>query len=982
MKTKLIYLIALLFTINNFAQSNCGELINDTFDGSGALPTEWTEYNTSGRVTVSNDRLKFDHNTTKPSAFRTFTPITQNSLFSFDVSASRSSVNCQIHLLSSTGKYISSIAVGVQTASIKYATSISNGVSGGFTDAVPATGLKTNTTYSVSSQVNLDSKTVTFYVNDVLMAADVPFLEDAEDIAKIDIRLIYMWSNNGQFYFDNVSVSGGDANRFELISETTAAEALINSVTIGTDYDQYPQSSVDAFQAEIDKANIIVDNCDASSTDVDTALSDLNTAKEVFLAARNSGKVFLFENAKGIITDNLGAVIKWENQIEGFGDATQSDTNLGGEESQETYPGKTTVLFNKDGSYLELEESKTEISDNNYSIFYVGKAENIVTGKPAGLLGNYDMSGGFSNTKGIRFVRLQDGKIGFDYARPNYTRVVLGNNEIPAENYFFFGFSMDASGNYKYFDSTSPIISTGTIPNTMLINAEENLKFNLFEEVAGVKTYNQTEVVELAMYNLALDATKFQDEYNRLATAYAELVKSAFSVTEVLPENRTGLPSDADISISFSQNVDTSSEYPKVYVNKSNVEAQGTWSLSSPNSLTFTPTENWPAKALVSLQIQEGLKSTDGIFIGLANGNTYNFIVQPEEIFDYETIEVVANTVDFPIVGHKLPIKITRPVIENSSTKFPVHIWVHGGGWSGGSTETSSASNSPHGNYLAENLGIITLGISYRCYGSSGNFSLAREDVQAAYDWAVENADAYNLDMTKVFFSGGSAGSPLAAIAAEENNALGFIGFNGIYDFVNDAGDFGTGNNYKQNVPSEQANSPIFLLTDTPTATILMHGDADTTISHTQSTLFSDAIKAKGGDAETVIFPGEKHAFFNLGQKAYAGVLIEMVNFINRKLNEQSLSTSSIIIDNKVMLFPNPVKKDDTLTLKLNSNFNYDKIDTQIINYLGQIVVEKTIFINQESKIITIDTKNLKKGVYILKILDKQRPKNINFVIK
>ena len=144
------------------------------------------------------------------------------------------------------------------------------------------------------------------------------------------------------------------------------------------------------------------------------------------LSAFGQTKVLSLENAKGIVADNLGSVTLWENQIDGYGDATQSDTNLGAEESQETYPGKVTVLFKKDGSFLELEGSNTHISDNSYSVFYVGKAENEETGKPASLLGNYDMSGGFSSCKGIRFVRLQDGKIGFDYARPNYKRVNVG----------------------------------------------------------------------------------------------------------------------------------------------------------------------------------------------------------------------------------------------------------------------------------------------------------------------------------------------------------------------------------------------------------------------------------------------------------------------------------------------------------------------------------------------------------------------------
>tara|TARA_R110001592_G_scaffold123108_4_gene330642 strand:+ start:34389 stop:36539 length:2151 start_codon:yes stop_codon:yes gene_type:complete len=694
-------------------------------------------------------------------------------------------------------------------------------------------------------------------------------------------------------------------------------------------------------------------------------------------------KVLSLENAKGIVADNLGSVTLWENQIDGYGDATQSNSALGAEESQETYPGKTTVLFSKDGSFLELEGSSTYVSDNSYSVFYIGKAENEVTGKPASLLGNYDMSGGFSSCKGIRFVRLQDGKIGFDYGRPNYTRVNIGSNEIPAEDYFFFGFSMDSSGNYQYFDSTSPIITTGTITNTMHINSNVDLRFNIFEEVAGAQTYNHTEAVEVTMYDGSLDTAAFQNEYNRLATEYAELVTAEFSVTDVLPATRTGLSVTSDIVINFSQNVDSTSEYPKIFVNKSETEAVGTWTLSPSNTLTFSPAQNWPANALVSVQIQAGLKSTDDVAIGLANGATYNFIVETDKDFgDSENIELTSiATVDFPQAGHTLGLKMNLPT--NRTQKTPVHFWIHGGGWSGGTAAASAGAYSPHGEYLAENLGIATLGVGYRCSGSSGTFSLAMEDVAAAYQWALDNADTYNFDMTRVFFSGGSAGTPLAALASQQlPNVIGFIGFNGIYDFVNDAGDFGVGNWYKQNVPSETANSPIFNLKTPPPATIMMHGDADTTISHTQSILFADAINANGGSAEAVIYSGEKHAFFNPGKPAYEDVLIEMVNFINGVLNEQALSVTEISIDDQLMVYPNPVKKGDTLTLQLNSKFSADKLETQIINYLGQTVVEETFYSNQDSNIINIDTKNLKKGVYILKTLDKQRSRTIKFVIQ
>ncbi|MEO9570139.1 MAG: hypothetical protein ABJG40_02995, partial [Polaribacter sp.] len=288
MKIKIIFIIGFIFTINSFSQTtNCSAIVDEIFDVDGSLPNNWTEYNTSGRVTVEGGRLKFNHNSTKPSVFTTFDPVSNNATFSFDVSATRSSVNCQINLVSASGEFLSSIAVGVQTATIKYATSISSsGVPTNFTNGSPSVSFKTNTVYSVTAQVDFSAKTVDFSVNGVLMAADIPFLETATDIAKIDIQLIYMWSNTGQFYFDNISLLAGDKNRLQLTDNVNTAENLLSSAIIGTAYNQYSQVAVEDFQAVINAAIAVLSDCDSTSGLIDNTILELQTAQNNFSTSR------------------------------------------------------------------------------------------------------------------------------------------------------------------------------------------------------------------------------------------------------------------------------------------------------------------------------------------------------------------------------------------------------------------------------------------------------------------------------------------------------------------------------------------------------------------------------------------------------------------------------------------------------------------------------------------------------------------------
>ncbi|MFB9052749.1 glycosyl hydrolase [Formosa undariae] len=298
MKKKLLYAILLSFTINTFSQTtDCGNIVDDTFDETGALPNVWTEYNTSGRVTAESGKLKFNHNIDMPSASRTLTPISSNATFSFDVSASRNSVNCQIHLISSTGKYLSSIAIGLGPATIKYATSMEEEVPSGFTTGTPEVSFKTNTVYTLSTQVDFTTKKVKIFNNGKLMAANIAFLEDVEDIAKIDIQLIYMYANNGQFYFDNISLLSGEENRLLLASNTNEAENILNSSSIGSSYNQYPQSAVDDFKLAIDNANAVLNNCESNANTIDNSILNLQTAQEIFDATRVNNPVLKMYNA-------------------------------------------------------------------------------------------------------------------------------------------------------------------------------------------------------------------------------------------------------------------------------------------------------------------------------------------------------------------------------------------------------------------------------------------------------------------------------------------------------------------------------------------------------------------------------------------------------------------------------------------------------------------------------------------------------------
>lgn len=293
MKFKLAFVIFIYFVNTNYAQTpSCGSVITDTFDETSVLPSEWIEYNTLGQVTVADGKLKLDYTTDKPSVYRTFDPVSNNFTYSFDIKSTRNYVNCNMNLISSTGKYLASFTFSLQSnTNIQYASSMDNGIPNSYTGSLLPTTYNTNTVYSLSMNADFTTQNIDFYNNGELKVSDVPFLENAKDVAKIDIELIYMYNNEGRFFFDNISLISAVENRLLLINSVKTAETLLSSVSIGNKYNQYPQSAVDNFQLAVNNANVVFADCDVSSSVIDNAFSDFQTAKDIFNATQVNNPV-------------------------------------------------------------------------------------------------------------------------------------------------------------------------------------------------------------------------------------------------------------------------------------------------------------------------------------------------------------------------------------------------------------------------------------------------------------------------------------------------------------------------------------------------------------------------------------------------------------------------------------------------------------------------------------------------------------------
>lgn len=98
----------------------------------------------------------------------------------------------------------------------------------------------------------------------------------------------------------------------------------------------------------------------------------------------------------------------------------------------------------------------------------------------------------------------------------------------------------------------------------------------------------------------------------------------------------------------------------------------------------------------------------------------------------------------------------------------PVLIYIHGGGWVGGSKDRMFLHFLP---WLQ--MGVAVVNVEYRL-ARSALAPGAVEDVRCALRWVYENAEQYGLDTSRIITSGHSAGGHLSLIAGMLPASAGF----------------------------------------------------------------------------------------------------------------------------------------------------------------------------------------------------------------
>lgn len=232
--------------------------------------------------------------------------------------------------------------------------------------------------------------------------------------------------------------------------------------------------------------------------------------------------------------------------------------------------------------------------------------------------------------------------------------------------------------------------------------------------------------------------------------------------------------------------------------------------------------------------------------------------------------------------GGEIPIRLYTPEAEAGPEGLPVLVFLHGGGWVFGDIDTHDALCR----LLAHQAACLVVSVDYRL-APEHKFPAALDDSLAALDWVAEHATEIGGDAARIALGGDSAGGNLAAAAcqvARDKGGPDIVLQLLIYpavDFTaamvsprsNGAG-YGLSDRAIAWMQECYLNDP-FDATD-PRASPAMAKDlsglppafiqtAEFDPLHDEGKAYADALRAAGGTAIHINYPGMIHGFMRMG---------------------------------------------------------------------------------------------------------------------
>jgi acetyl esterase/lipase len=259
----------------------------------------------------------------------------------------------------------------------------------------------------------------------------------------------------------------------------------------------------------------------------------------------------------------------------------------------------------------------------------------------------------------------------------------------------------------------------------------------------------------------------------------------------------------------------------------------------------------------------------------------------------------------------KLLLDILQPK-QPSAKPRPAIVFIHGGGWSGGSKESALGQLAP----FAASGDYFCASVEYRLSGVA-IWPAQIHDCKAAIRWLKANAKKYNIDPEKIGIWGGSAGGHLVSLLGVSAGVKALEGDNGspgqssrvacVVDYCGPSDFLGIarvkeatpqraydpvskllGGPIEEKKEAAIAASPVTYASKDAAPILIVHGTDDTTVPLDQAEVFYAALKKAGADATFIKVLGGPHSI-NGGQ-----ALLERVQtFFEKYLRGKNVQVSS-----------------------------------------------------------------------------------------
>lgn len=227
-----------------------------------------------------------------------------------------------------------------------------------------------------------------------------------------------------------------------------------------------------------------------------------------------------------------------------------------------------------------------------------------------------------------------------------------------------------------------------------------------------------------------------------------------------------------------------------------------------------------------------------------------------------------------------------QPTEGENNSACPAALWIHGGGWTGGTCEALF----PMARYTATR-GAASFVVEYRLVETNGTLTVADcvADCKSAVRYLRGHAAELGIDPHRIAVVGESAGGHLAACVgvlegfddpkddlkiSARPDAL--VLYNPLTDFTqsNFLKLFANGLASDEKIKLARELSPLFHVYAGQPPTICIHGLEDTIVSPEQSRQFAAGMKRAGNRCDLVLLPETPHAFLIPNYKCSEAVVV------------------------------------------------------------------------------------------------------------